>query len=185
MNVILTSSEHVFPYSLRDLGYNLLDITGFIYAGEVPPDKAFELLTKKWCVGHNLAVALIDHYGGNLYDISEQLIQLKRKGENLDARSQVQANAVLKCLKFDGDKRHMRELLTQLAENGFAPICDVQDPEAEVISKFNVGGVVQRQNATVIGLPVAVWGKHRLGLVPSKQSIRLVIAEVLEANRRP
>jgi hypothetical protein len=35
----------------------------FIFAGEVPPNKMYELLTTWWGVGHNLAVALIDLYG--------------------------------------------------------------------------------------------------------------------------
>jgi hypothetical protein len=51
----------------------------------------------------------------------------------------------------------MRELLTQIAENGFAPISDKEDCEAEVISKNNVGGRVQRESANIIGLPHVVW----------------------------
>ena len=140
MNVILTSSEHAFLYSLRNLGVNVLDITGFIFAGEGAPDKAFELSTKKWCVGHNLAVALIDNYGGNLYDIHQSLIELNTKGEDCTPGSQMQAKSVLRCLKFDGDKKRMRELLTQIAGNGFAPISDKNDREAEVIGKHTVGG---------------------------------------------
>ena len=50
---------------------------------------------------------------------------------------------------------------------------------AEVISKNNVGGVVQL-GSTAIGLPKDVWGKHDIGLIPSKQSTRLAIAKVLE-----
>ena len=76
----------------------------------------------------------------------------------------------------------MRFLLTQIAEKGFAPISDKEDPVAKIISKNNVGGLVQRGQATVTGLPDHVWGKHEVGLVPTKLSIRLVIAEVLEDN---
>ena len=96
--------------------------------------------------------------------------------------SREQVDDVLSCLKFNGDKKRMRELLTQIAENGFAPINDKTDPAAEFISKKNVGGLVQRQRATVIGFPDDVWGEHKTGLIPSKQSIRLVIAEVLEMH---
>ena len=70
-------------------------------------------------------------------------------------------------------------LLTQIAENGFAPISDREDPVAEVISKYNVGGLVQLEKSTVVRLPPDAWGEHDMGLVPSGQSIRLVIAKML------
>ena len=164
------------------MGFNMLDLTEFIFAGEVPPNKMYELLTTKWGVGRNLAATLIDYYGGHIYDILLELEELNSKGEGLIPGSQMQADSVLKCLKFDGDKRRMRELLTQIAEKGFALISDKEDLEAEVISKYNVGGLVQFEKATVIGLPLSVRGEHTMGLIPSKQSIRLVIAEVLEEN---
>lgn len=69
-------------------------------------------------------------------------------------------------------------LLTQIAESGFAPISDKEDPVAEVINKYNVGGLVQKKQSTVIGLPPDAWGEYTLGLVPSAQSIRLVIAKL-------
>ena len=163
----------------------MADVNKFIFAGEVPPNKMYELLTTRWGVGHNLAVTLIDYYGGHIYDIFSKLKELNKKGDILLPGSQLQADSVLECLAFDGDKRHMRELLTQIAEKGFAPLRSKKDPEAEVISKNNVGGVVQFEKATVIGLPTAVHRDHKMGLIPSKQSIRLVIAEVLEENPVP
>jgi hypothetical protein len=160
----------------------MLDLTGFIFAGEVPPGKMYELLTTKWGVGRNLAATLIDYYGGHVYDILLKLEELNSMGDSFLPGSQMQADSVLECLKFDGDKAHMRELLTQIAENGFAPLKDKKDREAEVISKYNVGGLVQFERATIIGLPLSVRGEHEMGLIPSKQSIRLVIAKVLEKN---
>ena len=185
LNIILTSSEHAFPYRLGDprLGFDIRDLTGFIFDGEVPPNKMYELLTTKWGVGHNLAAALIDYYGGHIYDILGKLEELNSKGDWFIPRSQMQADGVMKCLRFDGNIRHMRELLTQIAEKGFAPISDREDREAEVITKHDVGGLVQRELAKVIGLPHDVWVyEEDLGLIPSKQSIRSVIAEVLLKN---
>ena len=163
----------------------MVDLTRYIFAGEVPPDKMYELLTTKWGIGHNLAVTLTDHYVGHIYDILLRLEALNSMGEGFVPGSQLQADSVLECLKFDGDKPHMRELLTQIAEKGFAPLSDKEDREAEIISKNNFGGVVQFEKATVIGLPTAVHRDHKMGLIPSKQSIRLVIAEVLEENPVP
>ena len=45
-----------------------MDLADYIFAGEVLPDKMYELLVTKWGVGRNLATALIDHHGGNVYD---------------------------------------------------------------------------------------------------------------------
>ena len=85
-------------------------------------------------------------------------------------------------MDFNGDKKRMRELLTQIAEEGFAPLSDIKDPAAAFISKHDVGGVVQRGQAMVIGLPGHVWGENTIGLVASVQSVRLVIARVLHKN---
>jgi hypothetical protein len=109
---------------------------------------------------------------------------LNSKGETFRPGSQMQADSVQMCLDFDGNKLRMRELLTQITVNGFAPITKKTDREAEVISKYNVGELVQFEKATVIGLPDAVWGKDKIGLIPSKLSIRLVVAEVLEDDPR-
>ena len=155
-----------------------MDLTEYIFVDEVPPDKLYELLTTRWGLGHNLAVTFIDHYGGHIYDIFQRLEFLNDKGEYFEAVSQAQTNSVQMCLAHDGDKKRMRELLTQIAVKGFAPLSKKQDPEAELISQNNVGGLVQRDQATVIGLPDHLWGDNTIGLVASKQSIRLVIARV-------
>ena len=179
--MILSSCTHALPYLLGNIRYefNAPDITQHIIPGEVPPDKMYELLTTRWGMGHNLAVTLIDQYGGNIYDISIQLQFWNDKGEYFFGRCQQQTDAVQRCLKFNGEKKRMRELLIQIAEKGFAPLSDVKDPEAAVISKHDVGGVVQRGQAMVIGLPDHVWGESTIGLVASVQSIRLAIANVL------
>ena len=75
----------------------------------------------------------------------------------------------------------MRDTLRQLAITGFVPLKSIEDPVAEVISAKNVGGVVQK-SAEVIGLRPEVWQetKFKNGIVPATQSMRLVIAEMLE-----
>ena len=123
LNVIISSWKHVLPYLLGNIRYefNAPDITQNILAGEVPPYKMYELLTTRWGMGHNLAVTLIDHYGGHIYDIFQRLEFLNDKGEYFEAVSQAQTNSVQMCLAHDGDKKRMRELLTQIAVKGFAP----------------------------------------------------------------
>ena len=183
LNVVMVSSEHAFPYRLGDprLGFNVGDITRFIFAGEVPPNKMYELLTIRWGIQHNLAIALIDHYGGHIYDILLKLQELKLKKEDIIPNFSDQSSNVFECLQFDGDKPRMRELLSQIAEKGFAPLRNIEDREAEIISKYNVGGLVRKDLSDVIGLPDAMWGEYEYGLIPYKQSIRLVIAKQLAA----
>jgi hypothetical protein len=65
----------------------------------------------------------------------------------------LQAQSVVEFMKFDGGKAHMRALLSQITEDGFAPLKDMNDREAEVISRHNVGVMVLHKSATVIGLP--------------------------------
>ena len=124
MNVILASSDFSFYQSLQNpnLVFNIVDITKVIFDGEIPPDKIYELLTTRWGMGHSLAVTSIDHYGGHLYDIFRNLKELAKKGKDYTAISATQTNRVQMCLNFDGDKKRLRELLTQIAEKGFAPI---------------------------------------------------------------
>ena len=110
----------------------------------------YELLTTWWGVGHNLAVALIDIYGGHIYDVLRKLLELNSKEDSFIPGSTMQANDVMRCLDFDGNRQHMRELLTQIAEKEFAPTRNKNDREAEVISKYNVGGLVQRESAEII-----------------------------------
>jgi hypothetical protein len=68
-----------------------------------------------------------------------------------------------------------------MAEHGFAPLSDIEDPRAEMLSRFNVGGVVSGR-ATVVGLPPQVWGKAQFGIVPSSHSVRLMIVEGLDTS---
>ena len=62
-------------------------------------------------------------------------------GETFVAASQNQRDDVIDCSDSDVDKSRIILLLTQIAENGFAPISDEGDPVAKVIGKYNVGGL--------------------------------------------
>ena len=187
LNVILVSSEHSFPFRLTDprLGFNLDNFNGYIYAGEVSPKDMYELLTEKWGVESNLAVALIDHYGGHIYDVYLALTRLSYDKEGFWLMDSNLSDEVRLCLKWkgesEGDRDRMRDALRQLATTGFYPIEERTDPVARVISENNVGGVV-KYFSSIIGLRPDVWKSTKLknGIVPSKQAMRLAIAEVLE-----
>ena len=188
MNVILVSSEHAFPYRLRhpDQNFSLDNFNGFIYAGEIPPKDMFQLLTTKWDIEPNVAVALINVYGGHIYDMKEALSRLNVEKETFrQLFDSTLSDNVLECLgwKFDKDEDNvrMREVLRQLAVTGFVPLNKIDDPIAKVISTKNVGGVVTSYGK-VIGLRPEVWQQtdFEFGIIPLKQSMRLVIAKMLK-----
>ena len=186
--MILVSSEHGFPYRLQDpkIDFNLDNFNEYIYAGEVPPKDMYELLTTKWGIESNLAVALISIYGGHIYDIQNALSRLHLKKENFDFFFDSNSSSnVQRCLKWkfenEKDNIRLRETLRQLSVTGFVELGDIDDPVAKVISLNNVGGVVKK-SGEVVGLSRQVWEQteFKYGIVPSKQSIRLVIAEILK-----
>lgn len=175
--MILVSSEHSFPFRLSDLGFNMADITDYIFAGEVPPNKMLRLLREEWGVKDHLASALLEHYGGHIYDMYLKIpeILVTRDLEAIDASVY---GCVIQCLKVDATLLpQMIQVLRDLVETGFSSLDDPLDPVAEVISRNNIGGVIRKQ-ATTIGLPRSVF-KTNFGIVPSRQSTRLSIASVL------
>lgn len=186
--MILVATEHDFPDRLRDseVDFNLANLNGYIYTAEVPPNETYKLLTTKWGVAPNVALALINLYGGHIYDMKEALIRLHLQRERL--HSLFDSNHfgnVIQCLKWEFEKAEdtvrMRDTLRQLAVTGFVPIKNIDDPVVKVISVYDVGGVVM-PFGTVIGSCPDVWQQTEceFGIVPSKQSMRLIIAEILE-----
>ena len=91
-------------------------------------------------------------------------------------------SGIAKCFKNDVDKGALVSTLKVLSETGFSPLTDANDPLAEVISRNNVGGVVEKSSLNV-GLPKNVWDDGcDFGLVPTSQSMRLLIAKYLCDN---
>ena len=155
----------------------------FIIAGEMPPNEMYKLLTS-WGIKENLTLALINHYGGHIYDIHQALIRLRDNTEFFQPfRPELFAN-VEKCFsyKFETytDQQKMTEMLLQLAVKGFCPLGRMNDPIAKVICDMGVGGLVTSMD-TICGFPRAEFDiSWSYGLIPSQQSQRLAIFQVLE-----
>lgn len=158
------------------------DINKFIYAGEVPPDEMFKLLTQEWKLKENLALSIIDLYGGHIWDVYQALMRLRERKEDFVLFDGNLSANIANCFKSKIEKDEMIRTLRILAETGFVPLKERDDPVAEVMSLHNVGGVVT-EIALNIGLPTSVWKDGcKFGLVPASQSTRLVIAEYLAKN---
>ena len=75
----------------------------------------------------------------------------------------------------------MIDYLKQLVIKGFVPLEDRDDEIAKIISNFGIGGVISK-TSDVIGFDYNIWKQYpdvEYGIVPAKQSIRLVIAKVI------
>ncbi len=143
----------------------------------------FKLLTVEWKLTEKLALALVSLYGGHLYDIYLALIGLRKSKTRFTPIIANRSAGITKCFKENVDKKRLVDTLKMLAETGFAPLTDRDDPIAEVLSKHNVAGVVM-QTSLNVGLPDSVWEDgFEYGLVPSRQSTRLLIARYLVENK--
>jgi hypothetical protein len=168
INVILASSDYSFPYKLRDprLHFKTGDITKLIFCGEVPPNQMYSLLTNTWKVGPNLSMALMDHFGGHIWDTYKAVSDLAIRKEKFrpsgvwdpSAPMEIAEALAMKDVNYQ-DRKRMNEMLIQLAQNGFVPLHDnkpLLDPVARKISENNIGGVVKK-GSIIVGLPDTVW----------------------------
>mmetsp|Transcript_11280 Transcript_11280/g.18944 ORF Transcript_11280/g.18944 Transcript_11280/m.18944 type:complete len:487 (-) Transcript_11280:289-1749(-) len=184
LNVLLVSSEHVFPFRLSDprLNFNIEFITRAIFVGEIPPKDMIRLLRDEWNIRENLALALMSIYGGQYYNAYRAIGELVMRGEDFYPFGFHDPQGILRCFKELGkDQESLVHVLEQLAVTGFAGVLDREDPVAEVLSKNNVAGVVGR-SSIVVGLPRDMWLGNEYGLVPTSQTMRLRIAAKLYEN---
>ena len=71
VNVVMASSEHSFPYTLKEHGVDSGKLSRVIFAGEIPPKDMMSFLLKGEGpfkgVGQHLAHTLVSAYGGHLF----------------------------------------------------------------------------------------------------------------------
>lgn len=180
--VILASSEYSFPSLLDSIGEGIftLNASEILYATEIAPYSMYNALTKKWKMGHYLASVFVACYGGHLWNCANAVDAFKAKKESFKARTALgssQFSNVDICInaKIDG----MKELLEEAAKFGFAPILNDRDPRAEVGGLNGVIGVID-PDAVLIDVPDHLREGSRCGVVPLSQSMRLIIANVLQ-----
>jgi len=166
----------------NDLKFNAENFTKYIFAGEIPPNRMFELLTTEWGLGENLALAMIDIYGGHIWNAFNAIHELKRHASRMqsdDFGLSLALNAALKCVKSGDD--NLTSSLKELAKTGFCPSDEIDSLVAQEISKCNLGEVAKRGSYSM-GFDESLWkGKnHRVkfGLIPSRHAVRLAIADI-------
>uniref|UniRef100_A0A7S4AZ83 AAA+ ATPase domain-containing protein n=1 Tax=Chrysotila carterae TaxID=13221 RepID=A0A7S4AZ83_CHRCT len=189
IKVLIVSSEHGFPFKLRDsLGFNLLNIDSVYHASEVPPKDMLKLLQTEWGMGVQLAQLFVGSYGGHILQSAIAFDRLRtQKGEFAAFLGAPIAltSAVADCLKAESLSEQFEgslDLLRRLAVNGFVAISDNLDPRVEYICQTNVAGYVERLYS-VPGLRKEAWvGVSDQGLVPTSQMVRMVIMRQLGSS---
>jgi hypothetical protein len=181
INVLLSTSEYGYPYRLEQEGFfNTSNLTGTIFAGEVPPKDMRDLLLHKWGLGQRLADVFLAYYGGHVHMASQALSALSAGLDEFDCASvapRMGAASVVTCLRSGPAAR---SLLTGMALAGFAEVRDLGDPAAQLVAQANVGGIVD-SHATVVGVPfeVRTAGHAEYGMVPSAHFMRHIICKAL------
>ena len=56
-----------------------MNFTSYIFAGEVPPNEMYKLLTNEWKIKSEMAILLIDVYGGHILDVYRALLYSKNQ----------------------------------------------------------------------------------------------------------
>jgi hypothetical protein len=191
MNVILVSTEHAYPYRLERQGFNLLNVDMPIFAGEIPPKEMWKLLVNAKYeegdhkgkviigMGPHLAELCLAAFGGHFMIVQQAIRYLSLEQDKAELSSFLPdlRSEIIKCLKTNNESR---PLLEAMAKDGVAPIEEIEDSAAELISKEKVGGVVT-QNAVCIGISETKWERTEFtnAVIPSSQCVRLRIAQVL------
>lgn len=150
----------------------------------------FELFTAEWGMRENMALAMVDFYGGHVWSAFNAIKKLLRhKDFNRDDFGlSDDSDAVFECISESKRVKpkskffhcDMTKHLTELAKSGFSPLPKRNTQQAQEISELNLGGVI-RKGSLVLGFDDGMWNgsDSKFGLVPSRQSTRLAIAEKL------
>ena len=144
----------------------------------------FALLTSEWGLRENLALALVDIYGGHIWGVFNAIKKLNsRKGRMIGGFGLTNVSSIVDCLNLENEK--LTETLKELAKKGFVHLKTCDSAEAREISRRNIGGVVHNESL-ILGFDERFWKGllNEYGLVPSRQSIRLAIAiKMIEFNK--
>jgi hypothetical protein len=181
VNVLLSTSEFSFPYTLQnDMGIKSVFLESVMVLGEVLPDDMYTLLTTDFQLRHNLALRLIDLFGGHIYHVIKVLRRMQQsKYQDLVPREVFPEGGignVESCLsdcQDDKETKRMVEVLKILAMKGFVPMKG-GDKIGRILTRNNVAGFVSPTSSTY-GINKAFKG----GMVPSTQTCRLDIVRVL------
>jgi hypothetical protein len=137
MNVLMFSSEHAFPFNLRDMpsnndekgdkkgddkGFNLTNMSQTVFAGKVPSDRMHEQLVGKLGMGQRLVNVFLASYSGHIWNSFFALTTLKIEKEKMSAGMAVPMGVygyIAQCIAMEPELPGITDGLKQMAEHGF------------------------------------------------------------------
>jgi hypothetical protein len=191
VNVVLVTSSFSYPYQLvQQLKFSMDSFTKLLAMPELSPVE-MRAVMKSWGMGTRLATCFVDVYGGHLARAEIALREFRDAPKTFvggDVLPIGVLNGIVQCLDAersgDPSMRGMEELLRTLAMRGFAPLGGLSDPRAELIAKWNLGGVATAEFSNRNQLVAGVWEKDGVGIVPESQQVRLLIAMELARSEK-
>jgi hypothetical protein len=182
VSVIMATSEYGFPFRLHEISGNLKHVSEILVVGEMSPNCTRGLL-REWKLRENLASALQSVYGGHVLQLYNALKQLNSCEETyqicygfVKGFEMFVGDFIKVCEKDDVLRDKVYPLLRELAVTGFVPV-DTSDEIGKLAVKYNVAGFADA--TTNLGWIPDEVRLQRSGLIPSLQSMRLVIARTL------
>eukprot|EP01031_Cornospumella_fuschlensis_P024149 gene24149-29209_t len=180
MSVLLVSSDERLPFHIRNLGVNPCHITHTFVINEPTPRECLDLLQKQFGVGEHLSSALLDCYGGNVYEMCMFLIGLPHAYESVRSKIDIfmgPATYIGKALyqwkTEKGGEAEIRKVLEELARTGFVPM-QSSSKLAQLLTKLNIC-VFLADGAEEYQVPTELRAQ-RAGLIPASQLLRVLIA---------
>ena len=179
INVILSSSNFTFPYSLT--GFNTAVLDPFFVTGDVSPKDTYKLL-RECGMGDELAKELIGVFGGHLFLIRRAIGHIafeKERYKPIMTYDPFNTSFVERAMKqneqFNG---RMQEALIQLAEKGFYPL-EGDDPLGKALAKLDIAGFVPINAKVPESVVPQSVRNDEAGMVPTSQVIRVILASDL------
>jgi hypothetical protein len=190
--VLLAASDHDEASRIAKLGYSTAHMTTVLVASEVPPADMRAMLVDKWRCGPRLAEGLLAVYGGHVLRAKNALGFLARDKAGFDAVSGFSIEAidgVLECLAAVRSgapaMAGLKSVLRELAERGFVAIGYGDSHVAELLSFYNIGGVIVKSSFAP-DVPRAAWESgSNVVVVVTSQCMRLLLAGELAQDPLP
>ena len=188
MSVVLVSSNEglgeELPYHLMHLGVNPHHISNTLVISEPTPRECLDLLQKKFGVGEHLSTALLDCYGGNVYQMCMLLMELPDAYQREESQINIfmgpstSISRALSAWREDGgEEAEILEVLEGLARTGFVPMSSGNNKLVRLLTKFYVCAYLTA-GAEEYQVPRELRAK-REGLVPASHLLRVLIARKL------
>lgn len=211
VNIVLCSNDDLnfpFPYQPFSpksqssdhlhLPFDFQYFTSYLFCGEHSPKDIYYLLINHWKVGENLALSLIDLYGGNIYHLYHVIYHFKRHPEKFQPYQSYQSINLMNIFYYfsenEMNKNDFMKILRSLAKIGFYPLEDGQSyyhPVIHFLLAQRIVNLIHRGNDVIMNETLEKTWENidtiteitktyktpiHFGIIPASQSLRLSIA---------